>query len=353
MVGRTIQRRWGGDLRRAHIFAALAARPGACSTPRWDTRATLGAIRRTHVGLSGWSTRPFLASAELLTPGARRVARFLARPAALDLHDEPVVQAAALGRPFPPERAAELRRLVAANLDLFPVHVVPSPSFAELVGLDLTRIVVAPNGSDTRHVRPGPWPTRPTIGLVSAAAPNRGIEALVAAARIVRASVPDLALRLWLAGTDGVGRTYIDELRNSLRHDAWLDVSTAPYATLGEILAQATVLVVPHPANPYLDVAVPVKLLDSMAAGRPVVVTPRLETARIVRDAGCGVVTADDSAGALAAAITPLLEDQGLAARLGQRGRTVAEQAYDWAVISDRVADAVSARLGLAMPTAA
>ncbi|HLX33856.1 MAG TPA: glycosyltransferase, partial [Candidatus Limnocylindrales bacterium] len=93
---------------------------------------------------------------------------------------------------------------------------------------------------------------------------------------------------------------------------------------------------------------VPVKLADSMAAGRPVVVTPRVETARIVRAADCGTVASGDDPDSLAAAIRPILEDDRLARRLGDNGRTVAVRDLDWSVISKRVADEVFARIGFA-----
>ncbi len=102
-----------------------------------------------------------------------------------------------------------------------------------------------------------------------------------------------------------------------------------PYEDLGAALGSATVLVVPHPASDYLHTAVPVKLLDSMAAGRPVVVTPRHETRLIVAHADAGRVAAGDGA-----------------ARLGANGRRAAERDLDWRIVGERVADIVLERAG-------
>jgi glycosyltransferase involved in cell wall biosynthesis len=96
-----------------------------------------------------------------------------------------------------------------------------------------------------------------------------------------------------------------------------------------------------------------VKLLDSMAAGRPVVVTPRTETRRIVEAAGAGVVTGGDEPEALAGAIEPLLADPSLAARLGAAGRAAVERDYDWVVIGRRLASEVLLRTGLGTPSGA
>jgi hypothetical protein len=57
-------------------------------------------------------------------------------------------------------------------------------------------------------------------------------------------------------------------------------------------------------------------------------------------------VAGDDSAGALAAAILPYLQDAGLAARTGAAGRAAAVRDYDWSVIGGRLAEEVLRRAG-------
>ncbi len=96
-----------------------------------------------------------------------------------------------------------------------------------------------------------------------------------------------------------------------------------------------------------MDVALPVKLYDSMAAGRPLVVTPRRETAAIVERGGIGLVTADDHPSSIAAACTRLLTDEPLARRMGAAGRAMAETEFDWPIVGDRIADEILRREGL------
>jgi glycosyltransferase involved in cell wall biosynthesis len=340
---------WGGDLRRFHLLEELATRTGAASIQGW-TRPSIRAGIRASGGLPlpirvGWGPRPVLASTEFLTPGAVVLAKRHYDLQVLDVHDHPVAQAVALGRPHADDHRRALEQRIRMNLDAFPIHLAPSSSFAELAGLDSGRTIVAPNGTDTRHVVPGPLPQVPRIGFVSGAAPGRGIELLLEAARGLRAAVPDLRLALWLAGGDPIGEAYIDGIRADTCGDDWIEVASVPYASLGAALATAAVLVVPHPPNAYLDSAVPVKLLDSMAAGRPVVVTPRHETRLIVERWDSGRVAAGDSADDLAAAILPLLTDPATAQRLGANGRRAAEAEFDWRVIGGHVADAVLERV--------
>lgn len=346
----TERTRWGGDLRRARILHELALATGALETQGWGHTAVRDAVRRVAGPPFPWRRRPALASSELLSEGATVQARRSTTPTVLDVHDHPIAQAEALGREIEPAARGAMAARLARNLETFPLYAAPSASFAELAGLDPARTIVAPNGSDVGHVTPRPFPPEPAIGMISGAAEGRGIEALIAAARLVRAGRPDLRLFLWLAAGDAAGEMFLTGLRTATAGEPWIEIGAVDRAGLPEALGRASVLVVPHPANRYMDVAVPVKLLDSMAAGRPVVVTPRTETRRIVEAAGAGVVAAGDAPEALAAAIESLLVDPSLAARLGAGGRAAAERDYDWAVIGRRLADEVLARVGTGRP---
>ena len=329
--------RWGGDTRRRYIFDALIRRAGARTTESWSRSAVSGAIG----GRRFWQRRPFLAAAEIVSAPVAEVIRATARPAVVDLHDEPVAAAAALGTPFDAETIARARAAWTMNLELFPTLVVPTRSFAELCGLDARRTVVAPNGTDTTHIQPAPLPDEPVVGLVSGAGPGRGIETLVEAARIARTVLPELRLALWLVGTSPAGQRYLDELKERLAREAWILVGTASYRRLPKSLARTAVLCIPHPPDPYFDVALPVKLADSMAAGRPVVVTPRTETATLVRAYDAGLVTDGDRAEDVASALLRVLGDRALATRLGANGRRAAMQHLDWSVVGGRLADAL------------
>ena len=346
MLCETDRRRWGGDLRRAAIFHQLALETGALEAQGWGHESVRGAVRTVAGRPVPWRRRPMLASSEFLSEGAVTQAHRSTTPVVLDVHDHPIAQAEALGRTLEPEvRSSHLARL-ERNLSTFPYLTVPSASFAALAGLDPGRTIVAPNGSDTTRVRPQALPARPAIGMVSGAAEGRGIEALVEAARQLHATEPALQLYLWLAAGDDAGEGYLAGLRADTQANPWIEITAVDHDALGVTLGRATVLVVPHPATAYMDVAVPVKLLDSMAAGRPVVVTPRVETSRIVEAAGAGIVVGDDSPEALAEGIGVLLADPELAARLGANGRAAAERDFDWAVIGQRLAAEVLERLG-------
>jgi glycosyltransferase involved in cell wall biosynthesis len=351
--------RWGGEIRRRHVFSRLAARTGATIledgwSDRGLRRATLGPLAgRLPVALGrrvARSARPRFAASEKLREAVLRSAVALTDPAVVAVYDDPLVQAATIGIAMDRDWLATLASRQRANVEAFRWLVVPTASFAELARLPADRVIVGGNGTDTSAVRVGPWPSRPTVGVVSAAAPGRGLELLVEAARLARRELPDLELRLWLVATNDEGRAYLDGLRATVGRDPWVRIATAPYDRLGETLAEASALAIPHPPGAYMDVALPVKLFDSLAAGRPLVVTPRRETAAIVEGLDVGVVAGGDAASDLAAAIAGLLADEARTRAAGERARAAAESTFDWRVVGDRIADEVLRREGVAEP---
>jgi glycosyltransferase involved in cell wall biosynthesis len=341
------RRRWGGDLRRHYLFDGLAARTGARVLE--DRRVDpLTAMLRELRGPTWqvWRGRPLVASTEFLIDKQFTAIRRFADAAVVDVHDDAFLQNDALGIEMSPEQADAIRARMRLNREGFRWLVAPSAAFADLVGLDPERVVVASNGSDTATVRPAPWPTEPAVAFISGAAPRRGIEELVEAVRIVRRRrVPGARLQLWLAATGDESRAYLDALSETLRGDDWIEIGQTPYGELGTALGRATVLCIPTPAHAYWDSVAPVKLFDCLAAGRPVVTTPRPETAAIVRDRAAGLVTEGDEAEALAGPLAELLEAPERARAMGANARAAAEREFDWRVIGERLADQLVARI--------
>lgn len=341
------RRRWGGDLRRRYLLDGLVERTGATAQDDWRSAS----IARTLRELRGprwqlWRGRPCVGATELLPPDRLAVLASLGEPIVVDVHDEPLVQNEALGIATPETEAATIRERHRVNLEAFRFHVAPSASFAELTRMDPARTLVAPNGSDPRHVVAGSFEPRPVVGCVSAAAPGRGIETLVEAARLARADVPDLVLRLWLVPTGDASQAYLDEIRSRVAGDTWVEIGSVAYADLSNALATTRVLSVPHPPNPYMDAALPIKLFDSMASGRPLAVTPRRETAAVVEAHQAGLVAGGDTADELAGSLVAMLSDDELARRLGANARRAVETTYDWRIIGRRLADELLVRLG-------
>lgn len=340
------RQRWGGDLRRAQIFRRLAEMTDATVVEGWSLmplREEFGLLRLlpTPLSLLHRGSRPRLATSEMMRPDILRMARRVVDPAAVAVYDDPVAQARDLGLVLPPGRETYFRARKRANLAAFRWHVVPTASFAEHIGLDMRHVIVGGNGTDTEHIVPGEWPEEPAIGMISGAAPGRGIETLIAAARLLHADIPELRLLLWLAATGDASEAYLRQLEREVRAERWIEISTADYEDLRHVLRQATVLTIPHPPGEYYDVALPVKLLDSMAAGRPLAITPRLEGRAIVERHRAGLVAGGDNVDDLADVMRRLIEDESLAHELGANARRAAVDFYDWNVVGERLASAI------------
>jgi glycosyltransferase involved in cell wall biosynthesis len=338
------RRRWGGDLRRHYLFNGLVERAGAHVIE--DRRvAPLSAALHELGGRRWqlWKGRPLVATTEFLTDKQLALVARLGVPAAVDVHDDVILQADALGVPLSADDQAAILATRRAN-EAFRWLVAPAAPFAQLAGLDADRVIIASNGTDTRTVRPGPWPDAPGVAFVSGAAPRRGIEELIAAMRIVRGRHPDAKLYLWLAATGDASRAYLDELVARLATETWIEIGQAPYEELGAQLGRATALAIPTPAHPYWDSVAPVKVFDYLAAGRPIVTTPRAETAALVSRLDAGVVTAGDDADAMADSISAVLDDANAAKAMGARAREAAEREFDWRVIGERLAADILAR---------
>jgi glycosyltransferase involved in cell wall biosynthesis len=122
-------------------------------------------------------------------------------------------------------------------------------------------------------------------------------------------------------------------------------LGTVPAGQVPELYARADVAVVLLRDRPLFEQALPTKLLEALAAARPIVLSARGEAADLVRAAGSGVVVAPEDPPELAAALVALARDSGRRREMGMRGRACAEARFDrrasverWAALLRRVA---------------
>jgi glycosyltransferase involved in cell wall biosynthesis len=117
--------------------------------------------------------------------------------------------------------------------------------------------------------------------------------------------------RLLLAGPGDVG-----ELPAGVEYLGVVDHSEVP-----GLLARAAIAWIPLRRHGNYDRAVPTKLVEAMAMGRPVVASDLPRMAAIVRATGCGIVVPHDDPAAHAAAIRRLLQNPDEARAMGAAGR--------------------------------
>jgi glycosyltransferase involved in cell wall biosynthesis len=101
-----------------------------------------------------------------------------------------------------------------------------------------------------------------------------------------------------------------------------------PHDRVPGMLAEADAAVVLLRDQPVFAGALPTKLLEAMAAARPVVLSASGEAARFVQASGGGVVVAPEDPAALADAIQELSDDPERARSLGAAGRRWVEAGH-------------------------
>ncbi len=77
----------------------------------------------------------------------------------------------------------------------------------------------------------------------------------------------------------------------------WVRIVRAEGAAIDHLLPDVLLSIIPRRVTPYNDLAVPIKLMEYLGYGRPLVVTSTGETGHIVRESGGGIVVSDDAEG--------------------------------------------------------
>lgn len=173
----------------------------------------------------------------------------------------------------------------------------------------------AANGQPLRVLYAG------TVGLA------HGLDTLLDAVAELEQSDGRPPLAVTIAGDGAEASALRARLKSS--GPAGVDMLGAvPAAEIPSLYAETDAAVVMLRDLPIFEGALPTKLLEAMAAGRPVVLAARGEAARLVEREGCGVVVPPEDPRALAQALAALAADPGRRAALGAAGRRAAERDF-------------------------
>ena len=207
-------------------------------------------------------------------------------------------------------------------------------------------ITVIPVGVDV-PADPTPEPVdRPTFLTVARIQERyKGHDVLVRALALVRAKVPDVQ---WLVLGDGSLRPGIEALANSYRvTDSIRFLGSVSDERRNSWLRRAHVLAMPSrlPAGGFAGEGFGIAYLEAGAYGKPVVAGNVGGALDAVLDGETGLLVDPLEPLAIAGAITSLLQDERLAARLGASGRARAEL-HAWPLICARVQTALLELIG-------
>ncbi|HLH43125.1 MAG TPA: glycosyltransferase [Bryobacteraceae bacterium] len=127
------------------------------------------------------------------------------------------------------------------------------------------------------------------------------------------------------------GSQYVsaDWITDATRAGAVLDLGFIPREALYSIMQRANILVQPGRIGPFNDYRFPSKLPEFFASGKPVIL-PRTNVGLAVRDGVEALLLQSGDAIEIAQKIEILLDNPGLAARLGAAGREFAIRRLSW-----------------------
>lgn len=190
--------------------------------------------------------------------------------------------------------------------------------------VDLDRFHPGANGGP-----PGGGPADAPLRLLYAGTVGmaHGLGTLLDAAELLAARPGAPALEVTIAGDGAEG----EALRQRLAHSGLGNVrmlGAVPADEIPRLYAEADAAVVMLRDVPLFHGALPTKMLEAMAAGRPVVLAARGEAAQAIEAAGAGVVVAPEDPAALAEAFAGLAADPQRRTALGAAGRAAVEREF-------------------------
>jgi glycosyltransferase involved in cell wall biosynthesis len=208
---------------------------------------------------------------------------------------------------------------------------------ATKLGFTFNASCVVPNGVDDDEIRDGlnkydlppgfPFKDQRFVLFIGRINWKKGLDRLIRALPFV----PDC--RLVIAGNDEEQyQPALEALAKQVGvHERIAFVGPVYGLDKRAILGRATVLVLPSYSENFGNV-----VLEAMATGCPVVVTPEVGAADLVLEAGAGVVL-DGSPEKLGRGIADLIADPERCRTMGQRGRDAVVAKYTWEAIAQRM----------------
>ena len=212
------------------------------------------------------------------------------------------------------------------------VHVTAEIEATEIerLGLNCRRIALVPNGVDPPLLSDRRIPdNKPFVLFLGRISWKKGLDCLIAAMAYVPGG------ELVIAGNDEEG------LQPKLEHIAREAGVAERVRFIGPIRGEAKWQLIHSAALfalPSYSENFGIAVLEAMACGVPVVVTPQVGLAKTVREIGAGLVVEGD-ARQLGQAIGQLLADPDQREALGTAGRISAETRFSWNAIARQMAE--------------
>jgi glycosyltransferase involved in cell wall biosynthesis len=220
-------------------------------------------------------------------------------------------------------------------------------------GVPAEKVIIVPNGVSTEFLRPLPpaGPVRARLGLagtdfavgvVSSLVAHEGLGTLLEAVKLLQdGGVPARAL---IVG-DGPERNALQRRAEELGLSGSVFTGRVPMSQVRDYHAALDVFVVPRTPDRVCQLVTPLKPVEAMASGLPVVVSGVHALGEIIKDEVTGMQFPPGDAAALAGRLRRLHDDPDLRRTLGENARAWVAHDRTWEHNAARYRDAY-ARLG-------
>ena len=224
-------------------------------------------------------------------------------------------------------------------------------------GVPAEKVIIVPNGVSEEFLRPLPdgaalraglgiKPDEYVVGLVSSLVAHEGIGTLLEAVKILNDQ--GVRTRALIVG-DGPERTALQRQAAALGLDA-IFTGRVPSAKVRDYHAVLDVFVVPRTPDRVCQLVTPLKPVEAMASGLPVVVSSVRALAEIVHDRETGLLFPPLDAAELADRLGQLLGRPDLRAKLGSKARDWVARDRTWAHNAARYREAYNSLRGNRLP---
>ncbi|MCF3137978.1 glycosyltransferase family 4 protein [Paenarthrobacter sp. AR 02] len=197
-------------------------------------------------------------------------------------------------------------------------------------GVPEDRILISPNAVGGPYLSDPPKPTEARralglsleglyVGTVSSLVSYEGLDDLVTSFALLAPRLPQL--NLILVGDGAAAPGLRDQVRRLGLGDRTIFTGRVPPEQARLYHSALDVFVVPRKDLPVTQAVTPLKPVEALASGVPVVASDLSALREIVHDGVNGRLTKAEDPGDLAEVLFELLEDEGLRRRLGAAGR--------------------------------
>jgi glycosyltransferase involved in cell wall biosynthesis len=233
---------------------------------------------------------------------------------------------------------AKIKQQEIATLLMADAIVCPSGvtrAYLASLGAPRERITVIPNGVDTKLFTPRPVTASRSgpymLLYVGTLADWQGLDVLVRALAELRTHKP-VRLRVVGHARSRQRKDFLKRARKLGLEDCVSLEPGIPHHEIPDLLAQADVCVAPLAYNDrnVTQGCCPIKIIEYMACGRPLVAANLPVVRELVREDRDALLFTPDDPSDLARCITAILDDPELAARLSASAARRAHERFSW-----------------------